>query len=301
MKIRADFVTNSSSSSYVDIYADNPLLDELLKKHQARDAAYYCYQTDWCDEHEVLDYPSSLAGYLDMIAAAANIPELTEKREEILRGFRMAKYNTGYHYTEGYWSGEEHHISISSRWGVLDQCVQTEEDEGWECVKTEERERPYEPAADFTGARPEDLEAETDVDDKIRYLLDHISHAPVELSGKRFVFMGDYDHCQSLSADEDEDAEYEDEESWGDASFDDGVSYEVMGLLSEIDMISHWLPQESTIESISDTDIDEETDCLVVRLDSWARKCIDPVEIEKAVELGIPIVSEFQFWKALFA
>ena len=288
MKIRADFVTNSSSSSYVDIYADNPVLNELLEKYNdTTDYMYEHFTTDWCDEHENLEYSSSLLEFLNLVGGNnGKQKELEEKRALLLSSFRYAKYNTGFHYTDGYLSGEEHHITLSSRWGVVDQHTWIDEEkineenededyddenedeyedeydeddeyddeldsegddeddeddddqddeneydnlvpnqhsyeEYWENVETDIKEKPTEATAGFVGVRPEDLEKRTDLSDKLRLIVDNLSKEPVKIKNKKFVFIGDYDHYYSLTAnDGSEDDEEDNWDEWDDDNTD---------------------------------------------------------------------------------
>ena len=373
MKIRADFVTNSSSSSYVDIYADNPALNELLEKYNgSTDDVYMHFTTDYCDEHETLEYSNSLQEFLNLVGGNDKKvqEELEEKKDMLLSGFRYAKYNTGFHYTDGYLSGEEHHITLSSRWGVVDQhtwidedkineenenedfdddyededhddenedeyeeddyedeeCCDDENDEDeddeneydnlvpnldkyeddWENVETDIKEKPAETAAGFEGARPEDLEERTDLSDKQKLVINNLSREPVVIKDKKFVFIGDYDQYVSLvSEDESEDDEEDSWDEWDDDNSDPWddreYSHVVKGNIPEIGLISLWLSTlGGKIKSIRKSGRIGTADYVVARLDAWAEQCIDPDVIQEAVENGIPIISEYQLWKAIF-
>lgn len=383
MKIRADFVTNSSSSSYVDIYADNPALNELLEKYnRSADDAFMHYTTDFCDEHEILYYSNTLLEFLNTVGVNGEgmREEIEKRKNELLGGFRYAKYNTGFHYTDGYLSGEEHHITLSSRWGVIDQhtWIDEEKDHGgyrgdeegyddeeyddedeekyddadyvnedteecddedfddddnededteeyddeneynnlvpnqsgdeddWEKIETDRKERPTEETAGFEGVRPEDLEKRTDLSDKLRMVMDNLSKEPVQIEDKKFVFIGDYDqYLRIATCNESED---EDEDNWDDWDEENTDPWEdreyahvIRGNIPEIGMISLWLePLGGRIKSIRKSSRIGTADYVVVRLDSWAEECIDTDVISEAVEKGIPIISEYQLWKAIF-
>ena len=367
MKIRADFVTNSSSSSYVDIYADNPVLNQLLEKYNGSiDDSYEHFTTDYCNEHEDLEYSESLLEFLRMVAGTHNAglrEELEGKKAELLQGFRYAKYNTGYHYTDGYLSGEEHHITLSSRWGVVDQHTYIDEDkdhddEGeeyeddeaydeeseefeededeydddeadedlendedayetqvpnrfrgggdWEYVETEIKEKPIELTAGFEGARPEDLKNNPGISERIKLVLDNLSEETVEFKDKKFVFIGDYDQYLRVASDntpEDEEEECWDE--WDDNDRDPWEdredSYVINQNIPETGLISLWLSRlGGRIRSIGASGKIGDVDYVVVRLDSWAEECIDLNVIREAVKAGVPIISEYRLWKAIF-
>ena len=375
MKIRADFVTNSSSSSYVDIYADNPALNELLEKYNGTtDYAYEHFTTDYCDEHEKLKYSNTLLEFLSLVRGG-NIKlkeEFEEKKTDLLGNFRYAKYNTGFHYTDGYLSGEEHHITLSSRWGVVDQYAWIDEDkanavssddsedddiedaddeydddneyadddmddadeednddeesaddendekeynknlepyrfnryEDWE-TSIDIKEKPTEATANFAGVRPEDLEKRTDLSSKMKLVIDNLSKEPVKIQDKKFVFIGDYDHYLSLTADDglkDEEDDWDEcggdnENPWGDREY----THKCIGNIHEIGLIASWLSRlGGKIKSIRTSGRIGSADYIVVRLDSWAEQCIDTDVIQKAIENNIPIISEYQLWKAIF-
>ena len=343
MKTRADFVTNSSSSSYVDIYADNPALNELLKKYNiAKDDAYFHCSTDWCSSSEDLVYSDYLTEFLELIGGIDSRlqvkfeekqaldngfqEELKEKEATLVKGFRYAKYNTGFSFTDGMLAGEEHHITLSSRWGVVDQYtrvdvsatdqeadedddenddVADDEDEfkylvpnlysggdGWEYVVTRKKGKPNEEIADFTGAKPEDLVKKNGLSRKMKLVIDNLSSEPVVIKGKKFAFMGDYD--------QEDDEENRDE--WDHGPWDDREgSIVIEGNIPEIGLISLWLtPLEGKIKPIRSSRKIGSADYVVVRLDSWAERYIDTKVIREACSNGIPIISEYQLWKAIF-
>ena len=67
----------------------------------------------------------------------------------------------------------------------------------------------------------------------------------------------------------------------------------------ETKLIKWWMPYGSYVKAVDDVEISK-MDYLVVRLDAWAEKCINIDTLKKVVERGIPVISEYQFWKAIF-
>ena len=75
----------------------------------------------------------------------------------------------------------------------------------------------------------------------------------------------------------------------------------IKGNIPEIGLISLWLsPLGGRIKSIRRSGRIGTADYVVVRLDSWAEDCIDTDVIREACENEIPIISEYQLWKAVF-
>ena len=143
-----------------------------------------------------------------------------------------------------------------------------------------------------------------DLGDALKYVLDHLSAEDIIIENRTFGFMGLYkqywkivSESKETENDEDGDDEWEeDEDPWSDRE----SCYSIDENWPETKLIKWWIPHGSEVKAIDKVEISK-IDYLVVRLDAWAVKCINVDKVKEAVEQGVPVISEYQFWKAIFS
>lgn len=309
MKIRTDFVTNSSSSSFTCLRFDNPVLQQLLIEHNIE-------ETPSRLEVSLSKPPATQNELLCRLVEQINKPDFTDAvnqdRDRINASFQRLEWGDGYDNWEGMPSGHEEIVSGSSRWGLYSQEAWFDEEyyDRYECEYAHEcwavgKGTLNIPAENdtllFANARPEDWRRKEALSEKMQYVLQHIYFDPIELENKTFALntYHPFDHTYYGCIDVDKKHRKNDIGEDGRIEFDtDERPNHLYSCLPDDIRIRLWLScfGSTTRPYTSVTN----ADYYVVRLDEWAEEYIDLEVIQEAVAANVRIISEHQLWRTIF-